>query len=148
MLWRVKPGFMKYQLRPVEVDFALRTTNLHFQVSERADLPVVVDIQTREALISADVNETTVNRTAEIIFTSLAKLEFTMANFWEFNYEGYETIDKEQIEHGFYQVLNSPWNKDDFDPLKRFNLVHFLLIGYDSYLELLANKDFSTKILH
>jgi hypothetical protein len=139
---------MKYQLKPIEANFAVRTTNLHFQIDERSDLPVVVDIQTREALISADVDEATVYQTAEITFTFLAKLEFTMMNFWELNYENYEIIDEGHIEPGFYHVLNSPWNRDDFDPLKRFNLVHFILIGYDSYLELLANEDFSTKILH
>jgi hypothetical protein len=135
---------MKYQLKPVDVDFAVRTTNLHFQVSERADLPVVIDVQPHASIISV---EAATYQTAEITFSFLSKIEFTMLNFWESNYEDYEIIDEENIEPGFYQVLNSPWNKDEFDPLKRFNLVHFLLIGYDSYLELLANKDFITKIL-
>jgi hypothetical protein len=139
---------MKYRLKPVEVDFAVRTTNLHFQVDERSDLPVVIDTQTRAAIISTDIAEASVYQTAEITFTFLAKLEFTMMNFSEYNYENYEIIGEDPIDIGFYHVLNSPWNKDDFDPLKRFNLVHFLLIGYDSYLELLANKNFTTKILH
>jgi hypothetical protein len=69
-----------------------------------------------------------------------------MMNFWEANYDNFEIIHESRIKPRFYYVLNSSWNKNEFDPLKRFDLVHFLLIGYDSYLELLANRHFITKV--
>lgn len=69
-----------------------------------------------------------------------------MLNFWEHNYGDFE-VSNNYTKNGFFYVQNSTWNIKQYDPLNRLNLDHFLIVGYDSYLEVLANKEFKLNYL-
>ncbi|WP_022821658.1 hypothetical protein [Hymenobacter norwichensis] len=132
---------MKYKLQPVEVDFVVRTTILSFQVSERASLPITIEV----AIPNHEFEEEVIKK-AVIDFPVFAKLEYATVNFWEANYDDFEVVDTTRDNLGLYYISNSSWDQSSFDPLQRFNLAHFLLVGYDSYIEVLASNNFEVGI--
>ena len=133
---------MKYNLKPVEVDFVVRTTTMSFQVSERDSLPVTIEVA-----ISNHECQDEVIKQAVIDFPVFAKLEYAMLNFGEANYDDFEVVDNTVDNLGLYYVTNSSWDQSSFDPLQRLNLAHFLIVGYDSYIEVLASNNFEVKFL-
>lgn len=133
---------MKYHLTPVQTEFAVNTTNLSFAGSERNALRVLVDVQVVPEILASPNGPAPRYQAAELTFSTWAKLEITHLNFWEAQYDNFEVARAAAVEPGFYYVSNSAWDKTTYDPLHRFALVHFLLIGYDSYLEVLAAKEF------
>ncbi len=100
-----------------------------------------------------------------ISFPSFAEVRFFNFNFGEHHYNEYEikgpdgnfledTFDWQQLNHifqekgscpnpYFYEVLNTAWfeEKEIYKPLAAKKFKHFLLVGYDSYLEILAVDD-------
>ena len=141
-LHKNEPLAMKYRLTPVTTEFAVQTITLSFTGSERSALRVLVDMQVVAERLASRHEPESGYQAAEITFITWAKLEVTHLNFWEAQYDNIETVDAATVEAGFYYVSNSAWDKTMYDPLNRFDLAHFLLIGYDSYLEVLAAKDF------
>ena len=124
---------MKYQLTPVDTDFVVRTTTLEFHASELAPLVVTLDVE------PADAPEPYTNiRKEEIVFPVFARMEHVMVNFWEFNYQDFEINTSTKDNRGLYIINNSQWDTKQLDPLQRLQLRHFLIVGYDSYLEVLA----------
>ena len=133
---------MKYILQPATSDFLVETTDLRFCVNERSGLSLTVEVIKN----NFEREDPSAVSTLEVVFPLFAKLEYTMMNFWEQNYNNFE-INSDYIKAGFFYVKNSNWNKIQYDPLNRFNLNHFLIVGYDSYLEILANENFKLNFL-
>jgi hypothetical protein len=133
---------MKYQLKPVDTNFKISTTNIHFSVNERSSLPLIFDV------VFTDDKERGTITTIELTFPLFAIIDYKMLNFWEANYNDFEIMDERSTDFGFYYVANSKWDKSIYDPLKRLELEHFLITGYDSYIEVLANKNFGVNILN
>ena len=78
-------------------------------------------------------------------------------NFFEYNYNNFniENVDrdinyldfwKENSYHPdslFYQVINSEIlseKKKQFDPNNKLDLKHYLIVGYDGYVEIVVSK--------
>ena len=133
---------MKYVLMPVKADFIIDTTWLEIKANEKSLSTISVDV---EFIFDNLINEK--YQSININFSFVSKLEFNMLNFWKYNYELFDIVGDEIKLSSFYYVVNSPWDKKEYDPSGRFNLAHFILIGNDSYVELLANKEFTYEII-
>lgn len=128
---------MKYKLSIVRNKFIIDTTYMDLCASERQPLRISLNAKHRKKDSYYQVN---------IIFKIFAKVEFTHMNFWEKNYDDIDIqdcIDNYDVS-GMFIVKNSKWEskRNIFDPRDRFNLMHFLIVGSDSYIEVLANENF------
>ncbi|MDF1263800.1 hypothetical protein P1T79_24655, partial [Escherichia coli] len=70
-------------------------------------------------------------------------LKCATVNFHEANYNNIviKKVDGENLDSGIYQVMNSvPLEEKErlYDPKKRLKLKHYIIAGYDSYVEILA----------
>lgn len=139
---------MKLKSEPIA--FQISTTDLQVTYTEAGGVEVRVEGQSIE-----DVQHDRY-RDIQFHFTIVAELRCTTLNFFETcEYEWAsdgEPNGMEQISfwkhHGFpadsrlYEVVDSTIIKEKgklYDPLQRLQLKHFLLIGYDSYIELIAS---------
>ncbi|EHR8836952.1 hypothetical protein ABJ851_002086 [Shigella flexneri] len=79
----------------------------------------------------------------ELIFNIVAELKCVTLNFYEANYKNISinNIDDVSLDSGIYEVTNSVLLKEKeklYDPKNRFILKHYIITGYDSYIEILA----------
>ncbi len=143
-------------LIPEEVDFKISTTDLHLEYQERGGVKINV-----ETLLLKDFKKKENYTFIQIKFKLIAELKCISLNFQESNYNNFEIFNINEgnlTEYdfwltngyhpsaGFYQIDDSNWlkeSKDKYDPRNRLNLKHFLIEGYDSYIELLASSDYT-----
>lgn len=137
-------------LIPEIVNFIISTTDILVKYNERNETYVEFDALSIENYVNRE------EYTAiQVLFDTVAELKCCSLNFHETFHKGYEIFDvseggsdlefwKENGYHpdsGFYQVDKSDWLKESnskYDPRGRLNLKHFLVVGNDSYIELLA----------
>ncbi|MBD2769482.1 hypothetical protein IC235_16460 [Hymenobacter sp. BT664] len=138
-------------LIPEKVDFRISTTGVEVLYTEAGGAIITLDTQKRSDYFATDRYTRT-----HITFDIVAELKCIKLNFYEFNYDNYSILRMEDTlsgieywqkyahtyENGFYSVSNSEiLNKMSlvYDPQKRLNLKHYLIICYDSYIELVAS---------
>jgi hypothetical protein len=140
---------MKMQLTPEKVGFRISTTDLEAVYTESSGVKLRLDAQ------RIDDVKSEVYREVELTFLVVAELRFITLNFFDNHYDSFEIkgdIDNEMVfweKNGyhpnpqFYQVVNSDILENKrklFDPNGRLDLKHYLVIGYDSYIEVIASK--------
>jgi len=145
----------KRKLVPMQVNWKAGAYGINIEGSEQAMLTV----NTIVTLFDDSEKKLTIS------FESFAAIRFFNFNFGEHNYNEYliqspegifleDTADWEPYlplfhEKGicpnpyFYEVQNTDWfnEKEVFQPLAKRGFKHFLLVGYDSYLEVLAKDN-------
>ncbi|MGO4528917.1 hypothetical protein AB4Z30_07535 [Paenibacillus sp. 2TAF8] len=140
---------MSIVLMPEKVDFRISTTDLKAIYTESGGVTLRIDVQTREDVPLDQYQE------AEFTFSTVAELRCVTLNFFELHAGQVEGIPlAEDTLHfwetngyhpdpGFYQVMNSPIldkKRAFFDPRNRLDLKHYLVAGYDSYVEVIASS--------
>ena len=158
-------------MSPVPVNWRNSNSELTVEIRERESLKVIcqVDLLTEksiEKILNNDFSEgiETEIKDLEISFPVFAEVRFKMLNFWEFKYDEFEIVsDKPEIKlsnhqdvfrfwaensihpnPGIYLIKNSNWLAElDYGNIGKLNLKHYLITGYDSYLEVLAQDNFS-----
>ncbi|WP_196892251.1 hypothetical protein [Aureivirga marina] len=140
-------------LIPEEVNFEISTTDLLVKYTERNKTEILLDVLSFKNYLKNDSYNT-----IKIEFEIVAEINCISLNFFE-KYdenefeifkinEGLTDLEfwKENNYHpdsGFYQVDNSKKlekNNKIYDPLNRLKLKHFLIVGADSYIEIIASK--------
>jgi len=146
-------------LIPEEINFKISTTDVKVEYMERSGVQVLLDVLTLKYLKTKEQYHS-----ARIQFDLVAELRCVSMNYQESHHGDYKVfnMDESLKEHefwtthgypphpGFYQVDDSKWLSDSvekYDPRKRLNLKHYLIVGYDSYIELLATG-YSTEIVN
>jgi len=137
-------------LIPEKVNFKISTTNLDVIYSERSCVKIKFEALLLDNYLNADKYSL-----IELDFRLTAELKCVSMNFSETMYEQYSIflINEEISDYefwklngyhpnsGFHQVDDSAWLNEKkllYDPKNRLELKHFLIEGYDSYIELLA----------
>jgi hypothetical protein len=136
-------------LIPEKVDFRISTTDLKAIYTESGGVTLRIDVQTRED-VSLDHY-----REIELTFGTVAELRCITLNFFEHHTGQVEGISQQDDvlafwetsryhpDPGFYQVVDSPILDEKrtlFDPRNRLDLKHYLVAGYDSYVEVIASS--------
>jgi hypothetical protein len=145
----------KRKLVPMQVNWKAGAYGINIEGSEQATLTV------NTIVTLADDSE----KKLTISFESFAACRFFNFNFGEHNYNEFlvQSPEGEFVEDTadwgpylplfrekgicpnpyFYEVQNTDWfnEKEVFQPLAKRGFKHFLLVGYDSYLEVLAKDD-------
>ncbi len=140
---------MEMQLVPEKVEFRISTTDLEAVYTESSGVKLRLDAQRIDDVKSEEYRE------IEITFLVVAELRCITLNFFDSHYDSFEIkgdIDNEMVfweNNGyhpnpqFYQVVNSDILENKrklFDPNDRLDLKHYLIIGNDSYLEVIASS--------
>lgn len=135
-------------LMPEKVDFRISTTDLSASYNESGGVTLHVDIQTRKDLPLDQYQE------AALTFSTVAEIRCVTLNFFELYTGQVEGIHHQEDtltfwerhgyppDPGFYQVMNSSIldEKGALFKYKRLDLKHYLVIGYDSYVEVIASS--------
>jgi len=82
-------------------------------------------------------------RNIEIAFSLVAEAKCVTMNFYESNYS---LIDRTLKAIGFYEVENSQHLQENiniYDTQKRYDFRHYIIAGYDGYVELIASSQYS-----
>ena len=135
------------RLAPEKLDFVISTTHLRAAYDETAVAVINVDVQT-----IADY-DAQCYREVDIHFECVAEIRCVTLNFFEVNHEGYSVLGlgdqplqtwRETGVHPdpcFYQIMDSALlyeRKALYDPSGTLGLKHYLLVGYDSHVEVIA----------
>lgn len=135
-------------LIPEKVSFQISSTDLEVVYRERDSLKVKLSIQDLDGVINRKYKELV------FIFKHVADVRCVSLNFFEFNYDDFSiegevsNLIDSWSESGynpdpyFYQVSNSHLLKDRsklYDPSNSYNLKHYLIVGNDSYIEIVAS---------
>jgi hypothetical protein len=141
----------KRKLVPVKVNWKAGAYEIYINGSEQSTLIATTIVALSDGS----------NKRLKIIFELFAECRYFNYNFWESNYNEsliqapdgefrIDTADWEPYSHlfketgicpnpYFYEIQNTNWfNEKWYQKLTKQNYKHFLLTGYDSYLELLA----------
>lgn len=138
------------KLIPVEVDFKISTTDLVLEYRERNFVKIIVDIQNFEDFLENKYCK------QNFIFDPVAEIICVSLNFYESRYGQYTVLKKEEnlnaveywakykhtFESGFYMVDHSDRLasvRSQYDPKDRLGLKHYVIVGNDSYIELIAS---------
>jgi hypothetical protein len=136
-------------LIPEKVDFRISTTDLKAIYTESGGVTLRIDVQTREDVPLDHYRE------IELTFGTVAELRCITLNFFEHHTGQVEGISQQDDvlafwetsryhpDPGFYQVVDSPILDEKrtlFDPRNRLDLKHYLVAGYDSYVEVIASS--------
>lgn len=138
-------------LTPEKIDFKISCVDLELIYTEQQTTLKVEGYTLDEYLIGDIFSE------LNLIFKIVAEVKCTTMNFFETHYKDISLIDptgnqdkitfwKEKGYHpnsGFYQVSNSEYletKRNLYDPNNKLDLKHFLIVGYDSYVEIIASQ--------
>ncbi|MDQ0171246.1 hypothetical protein [Paenibacillus tundrae] len=122
-------------LEPAKLDYRISTTELEVRYTEQNGVQILVSVT---PLIES--GEMTYHR-MELNFSNVAELRCITLNFYEANYDAYQLLGTNP-DTGIYEVHSSEWltqGQRKYDPRKRLQLKHYIVVGYDSYAELLAS---------
>lgn len=132
-----------------KVDFRVSTTDLEAVYTEASGVKIRLDVQKINDFKRDEYRE------IELHFFTVAELRCTTLNFFDFNYDHFQLQnevddmisfwEKNGINPNphFYQIIDSEIlssKGEIYDPNNRFNLKHYLIIGCDSYVEIIASK--------
>lgn len=134
-----------------QVNFRISTTDIKVIYTERSGVKIIFDVLRLEDFEKKKYSS------VELLFEIVAELKCVSLNFFELNCNQYEIFRLDERlndfdfwktsgynpSSGFYQVDNSDWlkrTKSTYDPQGNLNLKHFIIEGYDSYIEILASK--------
>lgn len=140
-----------YILKPEPVGFNISTLDLQVQYCT-AHATVQLEVQ-----LSAEPNETHNYHDAKVTFETVAEIRCVSMNFFESNYTNSEVVDIKEgmskaafwkakgycADSGFYSVVNSSLldqKRQIYDPSDSLSLVHYVIVGYDSYVEIVAGS--------
>ncbi|MDN2487021.1 hypothetical protein MML63_15420 [Kosakonia sacchari] len=136
-------------LAPEQLNFRISSTDLEVIYTESNGVKLTVEAQSLDDFRHDKYHEVTFN------FSNVAEVKCISLNFSEFNCDEYEISLKiddpltywEQTginpEPGVYCITNSELLRNKglvYDPNNRLNLKHYLIMGYDSYAEIIASK--------
>lgn len=124
-------------LESQQMGFRISTTDLFLSYTESSGVKIIVDALEFNTL-SNDYFK------LEFYFPIVAEAKCITMNFYEANYNDF-IINKNhssELESGFYEVINSIILKEKektYDPKNRLALKHYIIAGYDSYIELFSS---------
>ncbi|MBF6653982.1 hypothetical protein C3B47_14075 [Flavobacterium columnare] len=138
-------------LIPEEVNFKISTTDILVKYVERDVTEISIDVLTLKNFFQNLYTEYTIQ------FKDVAEVKCISLNFFEHNYDNHTIFKIDETksdidfwkefgyspDSGFYQIDNSEYlkeRKNIYDPKNRLNLKHYLVIGNDSYIEVLASS--------
>ncbi|MCG7376112.1 hypothetical protein MH215_03850 [Paenibacillus sp. ACRSA] len=122
-------------LEPERLDYRISTTEMEVRYTEQNGVNINVDVTPLEESGEMKYHQMQLN------FSNVAELRCITLNFYEANYDAYELIGTNP-DTGVYQVYTSEWlvqERGKYDPRNRLQLRHYIVVGYDSYVELLAS---------
>ncbi len=139
-------------LIPEKVNFEISTTDLIVKYSERNKTLVILDVLDLDNYLSREIF-----KEINIEFNIVAEVKCCSLNFFEAFYEENEIICENKEEDilsfwkkngynpdpGLYQIKNSELLNDKqkiYDPQGNLNLHHYLIVGNDSYVEIVASS--------
>ncbi|MBJ9975581.1 hypothetical protein IAE35_07250 [Pseudomonas sp. S75] len=137
------------KLSPEKTEFVISTTSLSAHYDESGNVLLAVDTQRLENHDNGTYVKTHLN------FRNVAELRCITLNFYESHHRNHEIhgADQGDLLHWkntghhpdpkIYQVLDSAWLIEKtpiYDPARFLKLKHYLIAGYDSYVELLAGS--------
>jgi len=136
------------RLIPEKVPFRISTTDLEVIYTESGGAVIRLDVQTLDDTIHNHYRE------IQLKFSTVAELRCITLNLFE-QYAGIIDISLPKgegipyweqygypLDSGLYQVIPSTILEEKeklFDPHSRLNLRHYLIAGYDSYIEIIAS---------
>ncbi len=135
------------KLIPEKVDFRISTTDLLASYTESKGVTIRLDVQTIQDQQQDRYSE------LELVFDTVAELRCVTVNFFEYiEHEIRQPVGSDQVlsfwqQHGYhpdsglYEVDASEqllYKQSLFDPRGRLGLKHYVIIGYDSYIEIIA----------
>ena len=126
-------------LVPIDFGYKISTTDLQLIYTESGGVKIEV------GAISIERPEHKGKRLCqniELVFLVVAEARCITMPFYEYNYS---LIDRKLKLTGFYEVGNSQYvlEKDEYDPRKQLDLRHYIIAGYDGYVELIASSQYS-----
>lgn len=132
-----------------KVAFRVSTTDVEVVYTESSGVRIRVDVQT----IDDFKNDT--YREVEFHFLNVAEVRCITLNFFDFHYGNVKILDEVSNDvdlwersgispdSRFYQVADSETLKSKklaYDPNNRLDLKHYLVVGCDSHIEIIASK--------
>jgi hypothetical protein len=127
-------------LTPISFGYKISTTDLQMIYTESGGVKIEVDA-IRIPLENIEHTDEKRYKNIEFVFPLVAEAKCVTLNFYEnheSNIEGNFT--------GFYLVENSQnlqQSVDLYDPHKRLNLQHYIIAGYDAYVEIIASAQYT-----
>lgn len=146
---KLKSAYTMLELTPEELEFTIDTTFLTATYNEAGDVRLEIEAQ------RLDDHKNGTHSITTLAFENVAELRCITLNFYESNHLKYQIpgIKDDELEYWkktgthpdpkFYQVTNSDWLMEKraiYDPANFLELRHYLVAGYDSYVELLASR--------
>ena len=129
-------------LKPEKIEFEISTTDLELVYTESGGVKVKVEAI---PLVSINLRKFV---SIEISFPIVVEAKCVTLNFYDHNYKNYSIIkgcfgEINLTYSGFYEVVDSKYlqdNKKVYDPGDKLDLKHYVITGYDGYVELIASK--------
>ncbi|WP_145411291.1 hypothetical protein [Paenibacillus xylanexedens] len=124
-----------FSLKPERLDYRISTTEMEVRYTEQNGVNINVDVT--PLVESGEMKY----HHMQLSFSNVAELRCITLNFYEANYNTYE-LNGTNPDTGIYQVSDSQWleqEREKYDPTHRLQLKHYIVVGYDSYAELLAS---------
>ncbi|MDV5354766.1 hypothetical protein QM201_07625 [Enterobacter asburiae] len=136
-------------LVPEKLNFRLSTTDLEVIYTESSGVRLKIEVQTFSDFKNDKYSK------AELQFNNVAELKCTSLNFYEFHHGEFviESINNDVVGYwekkdihsdpGVYMVSSSEVLESRgaiYDPNNRLSLKHFIVVGYDSYVEIISSN--------
>ncbi|AXA26262.1 hypothetical protein [Pseudomonas putida] len=137
------------KLVPQKIDFVINTTQLNASYDEIGIASIQIEAQRLEHIEKNTYVMTT------LVFERVAELRCITLNFFEHQYQNYEILGSQDDEvktwretglhpdPKFYEVVESALLAEKntvYDPANALSLKHYLVSGYDSYVEIIASS--------
>ena len=122
------------KLKPISFGYKISTTDLKLVYTESDGVNIEVEAIPKDRI---DIEK---YYRIIILFSTVAEVRCFTLNFYESNHNGFCISGEAFL--GFYEVIDSKKLQEDinkYDPKRRFNLKHYIVAGYDSYVELIAS---------
>ncbi|HEK1687759.1 TPA: hypothetical protein SMR42_004155 [Pseudomonas putida] len=137
------------KLAPQKVDFVINTTQLNANYDETGSTLIRVEAQRLEHI------EKDTYAMATLVFERVAEIRCITLNFFEREYQNYAILGSQGDEletwretglhpdPKFYEVVESALLAEKnslYDPANFLSLKHYIVAGYDSYIEIIAGS--------
>ncbi|WP_372822257.1 hypothetical protein ACCE15_06120 [Pseudomonas parafulva] len=137
------------KLVPQKIDFVINTTQLNANYDETGAVSIQVEAQRLEHI------EKNTYTMATLVFERVAELRCITLNFFEREYQNHDILGSQGDEvktwretglhpdPKFYEVADSALLAEKnplYDPANFLSLKHYIVAGYDSYVEIIASS--------
>ncbi|MEA5669925.1 hypothetical protein VA602_01065 [Pseudomonas sp. MH2] len=137
------------KLAPQKINFVINTTQLNAKYDETGAASIQVEAQRIEHI------ENNTYAVATLVFERVAEMRCITLNFFEREYQNYEILGSrgDEVETWrktglhpdpkFYEVVDSALLAETnplYDPANFLSLKHYIVAGYDSYVEIIADS--------